>query len=188
MNSVKKFARSVIHFLFFNDPLLWFGSRLYGYFQRTSNLYYEKTIKRRFNIHPSVRWADGTTIYGSGSITIGEQTYFGNNCYVVSYPEQAKIVIGKYCAIAHNVHIRTSNYPRVPEFKDAFNMPSEWADITIGDYCWIGSHVYINAGVIIGENSVIGANSVVTHDVEPNSVVGGVPARLIHKKSVYQSK
>src|SRR6185312_6019858 len=109
-------------------------------------------------------------------------------CHLSSHPAAAKIEIGKHCAIAHSIHIRTTDYARVPDFKDAVAMAPEWADIKIGDYCWIGSHVYICSGVTIGDNCIIGANSVVTHDVEPNTVVGGVPARLIHHKSVYANR
>ena len=39
------------------------------------------------------------------------------------------------------------------------------------------------AGVTIGKGSIIGANSVVTKDVEPYSIVGGVPARMIRKRA-----
>ena len=175
----------MIKFLFFNNLSAFAASKFYEYLQRASLEHNQRIAKSKYDIHPSVRWADGTLIFGPGSISIGARTYLGHNCHVSSYPEPAKIVIGQCCAISHSVHIRTSNYPRVPDFKDAFDMPSEWSNITIGDYCWIGAHVYINAGVTIGDNCIIGANSVVTHDLEPNSVFGGVPARLIHKKSTY---
>jgi len=45
-------------------------------------------------------------------------------------------------------------------------------------------HVYVCAGVTIGENRIVGANSVVTRDALPDTVVGGVPARVIPHKSV----
>lgn len=160
---------------------------LYFYMRECYRVSYVEAVRSRYNIHPTVRLEDGTYIYGTGSITIGERTYLGHDCYVSAHPSSAKIVIGKCCAIAHNVHIRTSNFARVPNFKDAFDAPSEWGDIFIGDYVWIGVHVYICAGVKIGDNSIIGANSVITHDIEPNTVVGGIPARLIHHKSVYTS-
>lgn len=50
---------------------------------------------------------------------------------------------------------------------------------TIGDDVWIGPGVRILGEVSIGSNTIIGANAVVTRDVAGNSVVGGVPARLI---------
>ena len=147
--------------------------------------YRQAEIRNRYNIHPSVRWGRGTELYGTGRIDIGERTYFGNDCYLSSHPETASITIGKCCAIAHNVHIRTSDFKRVPDFREAFDAPSEWANIVIGDWCWIGVHVYICAGVKIGDNVIIGANSVVTHDIPSNCVVGGVPARVLHSKSTY---
>lgn len=163
-----------------------FGN-LYAYGRECYRANYAAVVRARYNIHSTVRWGYGTEIYGDGSITIGERTYIGNDCYISCHPASAKILIGKCCAIAHNVHIRTSNYARVPDFREAFDLPPTWADIVIGDYVWIGSHVYINAGVRIGENCIIGANSVVTHDVEKDTVVGGVPARVIHCKSDYAS-
>ena len=46
---------------------------------------------------------------------------------------------------------------------------------------WIGAGATILPGVTVGENSLVGAGSVVTHDVEPNTVVAGNPARLMRQ-------
>lgn len=55
----------------------------------------------------------------------------------------------------------------------------ETKPVVIEDDVWIGARVIILPGVRIGTGSVIGAGSVVTHDVEPYSIVGGNPAKLI---------
>ena len=49
----------------------------------------------------------------------------------------------------------------------------------MGNDCWIGAGVIILSGVTIGECSVVGAGAVVTKDVEPYTIVAGVPARKI---------
>jgi len=51
--------------------------------------------------------------------------------------------------------------------------------VIIEDNVWIGEAVAILPNVIIGKNSIIGANSVVTRSFPPNSVIAGVPAKLI---------
>ena len=51
--------------------------------------------------------------------------------------------------------------------------------VTIGDDVWIGARAIILPGVTIGQGSIVAAGSVVTKDVEPFSVVGGNPARVI---------
>lgn len=54
--------------------------------------------------------------------------------------------------------------------------------ITIEDDCWLGAGCMITAGVTIGKGSIIAAGAVVTKDVEPYSIVGGVPAKLIRRR------
>ena len=54
--------------------------------------------------------------------------------------------------------------------------------ITVEDYCWIGYGAIILAGVTVGEGSIVAAGAVVTKNVEPYSIVGGVPAQLIRKR------
>ena len=51
---------------------------------------------------------------------------------------------------------------------------------------WIGAGATILPGVTIGENAVVGAGSVVTHDVAPNTIVAGNPARLIKRCGNYE--
>jgi len=149
---------------------------------------YKEEVLSKYKIHPSVRFSFGTQMYGDGNIEIGEGTYFGENCFVQSQAP-ASVTIGKYCAIAHNIHIRTSDYKKTLHLKDALKSEGLIRNITIGDYVWIGANVYINGGITIGDNCIIGANSVVTKNVEPNSIVGGVPAKLIcFKDEKYISK
>ncbi|MBP6872851.1 MAG: acyltransferase [Bacteroidales bacterium] len=53
--------------------------------------------------------------------------------------------------------------------------------ILIGDNVWIGMRAIILKGVTIGNGSIVAAGAVVTKDVPPNTVVGGVPARVIRE-------
>ena len=55
------------------------------------------------------------------------------------------------------------------------------APIKIGDNCWLASNVTVCPGVTIGNNCVIGAGSVVTKDIPDNSLVLGVPGRIVRK-------
>jgi acetyltransferase-like isoleucine patch superfamily enzyme len=55
-------------------------------------------------------------------------------------------------------------------------------DVDVGSNVWIGYGACILRGVRVGDNSVIGTNSVVTGDVPANSVVGGIPARVIRMR------
>ena len=66
-----------------------------------------------------------------------------------------------------------------------FRSTSAWdnkGDIVIGNDVWIGYDAIIMAGVTIGDGAIIGTRAVVTKDVEPYSIVGGVPAKEIRKR------
>ena len=53
--------------------------------------------------------------------------------------------------------------------------------IVIGNHVWIGMRAIILKGVTIGDGAVIAAGAVVTHDVPANTMVGGVPAKIIRE-------
>ena len=142
-------------------------------------------ILKQYNIHPTVRWGFDARIYGPGLIFIGEHTYLGGHCFVLSNVPDVQLVIGKHCAISHSVHIRTETHRRMFQYQEEKQEAPSGADVVIGDYVWIGAHVFIKGGVRIGDNCIVGADSVVTHDIPPDSVYGGVPARLIRMKSDY---
>jgi acetyltransferase-like isoleucine patch superfamily enzyme len=56
-------------------------------------------------------------------------------------------------------------------------------DVVIGDRVWIGYRALILPGITIGEGAVVGAGSVVTKDIEPYTIVGGNPARVIKQRT-----
>lgn len=55
-------------------------------------------------------------------------------------------------------------------------------DIVIGNDVWIGNSVTIMQGVKIGDGAIIGTNALVSKDVEPYTIVGGNPAKVIRKR------
>ena len=55
------------------------------------------------------------------------------------------------------------------------------APIHIKDRVWIGANATVVPGVTIGENSIVAAGAVVTKDVPPNTIVGGVPAKVLKR-------
>ena len=98
---------------------------------------------------------------------IGERTYFRG---------AGVITIGKWCQIAANVIIVTTNHNINGKlYYNNVNMQ----DVTIGDNVWLGAGAMIMPGVSIGNNSVVAAGAVVTKDVPPNTLVGGVPAKKL---------
>ena len=102
--------------------------------------------------------------------------------------------VGKFCSIAANVKIylggnhRTdwvTTYPFGHIHQNNFNLfngnghPSTKGDVIIGNDVWIGNNATIMSGVIIGDGAVIANGSHVVKNVEPYSITGGNPAKLI---------
>lgn len=123
---------------------------------------------------------------------IGDYTYGRPIVHAFKGRGGAHLCIGKFCQIANGVNIllggehyaqRVTAYPleflRAKDGKPMHRNPkhaTSKGDVAIGHDVWIGHGATILSGVTIGNGAVIGACAVVTRDVEPYSIVAGVPA------------
>jgi len=123
---------------------------------------------------------------------IGKYTYGLPKIFKLE--NNSQLEIGKFCSIANDVKIfldgehETQNISTYPFgyfkgfiSKEKYKTKSK-GKITIGNDVWIGYGVTILSGVNIGDGAVIGACALVNKNVEPYSIVGGVPAKIIRKR------
>ncbi len=115
---------------------------------------------------------------GNGHIVIGDRCSI-NVGVIIDANFYSRIVLGNNVMVGpYAVIIASShNYNRcdIP----IHDQGHKAGQIIIKDDVWIGAHAVILPDVIVGEGVVIGAGAVVSHDVEPFTVVGGVPAHFI---------
>lgn len=108
----------------------------------------------------------------------GKNTVVGENVLInmgCKFQDQGGIVIGDGSLIGHNVVLATLNHFLDPSQRGSMTA----APIKIGNNVWVGANSTILAGVTIGDGAVIAAGAVVNKDVAPNTIVGGVPAKVI---------
>ena len=145
---------------------------------------------------PSIEVGD-FTIYND---FVHDPRDFQKNNVLYHYPVNGdRLVIGKFCSIAcgakflftsGNHSMRSLATYTFPVFFDEWGLSgkdiaSAWdnkGDIVLGSDVWIGYEAVILSGVHIGDGAIIGARAVVTKDVEPYTIVGGVPARPIRRR------
>ena len=125
---------------------------------------------------------------------------FEKNNVLYHYPiNHDKLIIGKFSSIAcgakflfnsanHSLSsLSTYTFPIFFEEwgLDVKNITNAWdnkVNIVVGNDVWIGYQAVILSGVTIGDGAIIGTRAVVTKDVEPYTIVGGVPAKPIRKR------
>ena len=126
-------------------------------------------------------------------VTVGDYSYFERHSEAM-YAE-----IGKFCSIAASARINAVEHPmeRITTHKISYR-PNEYfvrapldagfrqhrraRRVSIGHDVWIGHGAVVMPGLTVGNGAVIGANAVVTRDVEPYTVVAGVPARTLRRR------
>lgn len=112
-------------------------------------------------------------------VHIGKQVYLGPNLTFNRFTNEDVLFIGDRVAISPNVTIITSSGPESPILQKYGLEKRE--KVIIKNDSWIGAGVIILPGLTIGECSVCGSGAVVTKDVPPNTIVAGVPAKVIRK-------
>lgn len=109
-------------------------------------------------------------------VEIGARVAINSFCMIVA---SERIYIGDDVLIGPFVLIHTGNHIFSDPGKTIRSQGSSGKPIHIGDDVWIGGHAIVLSGVSIGRGAVVAAGAVVTKDVEPYTVVAGVPARKI---------
>lgn len=152
-----------------------------SFFNNSKNSY----LWRKKNLHNYTTYGGNFDI---NIVKVGEKTYGEITAYQYNNVNEF-LLIGNYCSIAGNVKFILggshtlnveSTFP-VKHFssKGLLNDSFSNGQIVVNDHVWIGFGSTILSGVSIGRGSVVAAGAVVVNDVEPFTLVGGVPAKKI---------
>lgn len=119
-----------------------------------------------------------TTVMPPFYTDFGLFTRFGKDVFVnfgCAFMDRGGITIEDGALIGPQVKLITENHAPKPELRrHVYSRP-----ILIRRKAWLGAGVTVLPGVTIGENAIVGAGSVVTKDVPDNTVVAGIPAKVI---------
>ena len=166
------------------------SNKIYPRTGDTQTVYLKSVITR-----PNIEVGD-FTIYND---FVNDPREFEKNNVLYHYPiNHDRLIIGKFCSIAcgakfifncANHTLKSLSTYTFPLFFEEWDLPKSevataWdnkGDIVIGNDVWIGYDAVIMAGVTIGDGAIIGTRAVVK-DVEPYSIVGGIPAKEIRKR------
>lgn len=181
-----KRARGLLHLLWKILSFFPFNMRMRFYeFSRMINGYKGFAIRYAIiksianNCGENVVIYPGVYLLNPQNITIGNNVSIHPMCYIEALGE---VVIGNDVSIAHGVSIMSTshNYSNLSiPIKDQGGI---FGKVVIGDNVWIGAKATILSNKTIESGAIIGANSVVTKNVKENSIVGGIPAKLIKER------
>ncbi len=125
---------------------------------------------------------------------IGKYTYGKQNIKCNDWDQGSVLNIGSFCSIALNMTVflggnhRTdwiTTYPFGHIHQKVFNTfngeghPRTNGDVNIGNDVWICNNVTIMSGITVGDGAILAANSHIVKNVQPYSIVGGNPGKLI---------
>lgn len=110
----------------------------------------------------------------TGPLTVEAGAFMNRGAYV-----QGHVTIGRRVAIGQHVRILTDTHQiGGPESRAG---KKDVKPVRIGAGAWLGAGCTVLPGVTVGEGAVVAAGAVVAHDVEPHTLVAGVPARVVRR-------
>lgn len=152
------------------------GLRLFGAFlvgripiHRLRIVIYKHVFKVSIEPGASIHWR--TVYFAPEGVKIGRNSIIGNDCFLDG---RRGIDIGANVNIGGHVQIYTLEHA-----PDSESFGTKGGPVVVGDRAYIATRATVLPGVTVGEGAVVAAGAVVTRDVDPYTIVGGVPARKI---------
>ena len=127
-------------------------------------------IPNTSGVHPTAN------IYMPWNLKMGPYSTIASH---VNMLNAAPVIIGKNCVISERAYICCASHNIYSNAHEQINAPS-----VMSDRSWVCAEAFVGMGVTIGEGAVVGARAAVFKDVEPWTVVGGNPARVIKKRVI----
>ena len=132
----------------------------------------------------------GTLFTGTKRMNFGNHIYVGPNC--TFYSTNADLTISDFVTFGPGVVIMTGNH-RIDKIGEYIynvkeKLPENDQSVTVESDVWVGANAVILKGVTVSKGCVIGAGAVVTKNTVPYGIYGGVPARLLMKKKLKNTK
>ncbi|MCW2278077.1 acetyltransferase-like isoleucine patch superfamily enzyme [Heliophilum fasciatum] len=175
---------------------IWFLSRIIRILPIHARIFYINRLNRRSGkIAIGLRYAalrtiarecgenvaidEGVILYNPENLKLGNNISINQFCYLQA---RGGITIGDNVSIGHMVTIMSSEHVFTDIHKPIKDQGIQVKSVVIENNVWIGAKATIMMGVHIGQGAIIAAGAVVTKDVAPNTIVGGVPARVIRKR------
>lgn len=146
----------------FNSFRCWYAAKILGIMKRDGHTFLEEKVY----------------IAGPGKVNMGVGCQINENVFIQA------ATIGNHCMIAPGCVLLSKNHEhsRV-DIPMSLQGETEDEPVTLENDVWLGRNVLIMPGVTVGHGSIVAAGAVVTKDVEPYSIVGGVPAKFIKKRT-----
>jgi acetyltransferase-like isoleucine patch superfamily enzyme len=129
-------------------------------------------------IGKNVFFGRGVEIKSWENLEIGSNVSIHKDCYIDA---SGGLQIGNDVSIAHNSSILTFEHTWDIQTQPIRSNPIKLSFVKINDDVWIGCGCRILSGVTIKTRTIVAAGAVVTKDIESNTIVGGVPAKLIKR-------
>jgi acetyltransferase-like isoleucine patch superfamily enzyme len=111
----------------------------------------------------------GTTVLGAGRLVIGRRSQVGWRCVLDA---RGGLTLGDDVMVASDSRLISADHDvRSPDFA------VRYGSVRLEQRAWLGTGAMVLQGVTIGRGAVVAAGAVATRDVEPLTIVGGIPAR-----------
>lgn len=149
----------------FVTPLFRLSPRPMWGFRRSILRLFGARVGTNAHVYPSVR------IFIPWNLNIGEYSAIGDRVILYAL---GPIKIGDRATVSQGVHLCAGTHDwRSPE------MPLEKRPITLGTGVWVAADAFVGPGVVVGAYAIVGARAVVMHEIRPNAIVVGNPARVL---------